>query len=209
MGFRSVCALAVRGEVGQHESSRWSSGSASSRSPAERWAKNRPYSVASSESCVGTSFRQRSKLFFADPRSPTLKLGLHFHAGLAPGRPEVEENGLSSLTRELHRLVQALAPFDRRRGRRWLRGPRQGRAEQERRRHNDRFRGAEPSVPGEPNCHDWTTTPPRGSLAGARCVLVLLLRPVRHALRGLLNDRRNSLRLRHVHGVTALDFDNL
>src|SRR6266850_1495332 len=163
MGFRSVCALAVRGEVGQHESSRWSSGSASSRSPAERWTKNRPYSVASSESCVGTSFRQRSKLFFADPRSPILRLfhpisvrasartsgerasssdrrsqsaeaplrsgpelGLHFHAGLAPGRPEVEENGLFSLTRELDRLVQALAPFDRRRGRRWLRGSRQG-----------------------------------------------------------------------------------
>src|SRR5439155_24187783 len=33
------------------------------------------------------------------------ELRLHFLARLAPGRPEVEENGLSALTRELHRLV--------------------------------------------------------------------------------------------------------
>ena len=35
-----------------------------------------------------------------------------------------------------------------------------------------------------------------------------LFRRQRHALRGLLDERRDSLRLRDVHGVAAFDFDN-
>src|SRR2546426_12261189 len=60
--------------------------------------------------------------FFFNDTATTEIYTLSLHDALPIS--EVEENGLPSLTRKLHRLVQALAPFDRRRGRRWLRGPR-------------------------------------------------------------------------------------